>query len=384
MTEKLTKRIVDSAKYEGEGNTKCIIWDSALTGFGLRVYPSGKKSFILSYRQNGRKRLLSLGKYGVYTVDEARELAIDKLAEINRGEDPVEEKRRQSKAQTFAELCEVYLDRYAKAHKKSWKEDERRINNHLLPVWRHHLVTSLSRHDIATLHNKIGSDRPYEANRTLALLSKMFDLAIEWGILEETQANPASRVKKFKEEKRDRYVKSDEMPRLLEAVQREKNVYARYAILMYLLTGMRKSELLGVKWKDVDFERKEIRLADTKAGRVHYVPLSSSAEKILKEMPRTLKNPYVFAGSKEGSALVNIRKPWLRIREEAGLGDVRLHDLRRTVGSWLAQSGHSLHLIGKVLNHSNESTTKIYARLQDDNVRDAMEAYSMNIKDLIS
>lgn len=375
MTEKLTKRIVDSATYKGDGTSKHILWDSALTGLGLRVYPSGKKSFVLSYRQNNRKRLFVLGKYGILTVDQAREVAIEKMAEINRGEDPVEERRQLNKAQTFAELCEIYLERHAKVHKKSWKQDEGRINNYLLPAWGNHRITSISRSDIASLHSKIGVTRPYEANRILALLSKMFELAIEWGILEEMRFNPAQRIKKFKEAKRDRYVKIDEMPKLMQALQKEENTYARYAILMFLLTGMRKSELLNSKWEDVDFKRKEIRLADTKAGRTHYVPLSELAIQILKEIPRTLGNPYIFVGSKEGSALVNIRKPWLRISKEAGLEDVRVHDLRRTVGSWLAQEGHSLHLIGKILNHSNESTTKVYARLQENNAKDAMEEH---------
>lgn len=375
MAVKLTKRIIDAENYQGNGDSKHILWDSELTGLGLRVYPSGKKSFVLSYRQNGRKRLFAIGKYGVLTIDEAREQAINKLSEIGKGEDPVQERRNQTKAQTFGELCTLYLERHAKLHKKSWGEDERRINTRLLPVWRHHLIGAITRQDISTLHSKIGVDYPYEANRVLALVSKIFELAIEWSILPENQANPAFRIKKFKEEKRDRYVKEEEMPRLMEAIQQERNVYARSAVLLYLLTGMRKSELLGIKWEDIDFQREEIRLNDTKAGRVHYVPLSSVAKDILNKIPRDANNPYVFVSSKGGN-LTTIRKPWVRIREQAGLDDVRLHDLRRTVGSWLAQSGHSLHLIGQVLNHSNESTTKVYARLQDSNSKDALENYA--------
>lgn len=384
MAEKLTKRLIDAQIYVGTGDSKHIIWDSELTGLGLRVYPSGKKSFVLSYRQHGRKRLYVLGKYGVYTADEARGLAIDHLAEIGHGEDPVEEKRKLAKAQTMEELYTVYLERYAKTHKKTWSEDERRINNHLLPTWKHHLITSITRHDIASLHNKIGLKHPYEANRTLALISKIFELASEWGIVDESKANPASRIKKFKEEKRDRWITQEEMPELVKAINNESSIYARYAIFMYLLTGMRKSELLTLKWSDIDWSRKDFRLADTKAGRVHYIPMTTMVENLVNEIPKQNKNPYIFAGKNEGSHLVNIRKAWVRIRTEAKLEDVRLHDLRRTVGSWMAQSGHSLHLIGKVLNHSNESTTKVYAHLQEDDARRALEEHSEMVEKFIS
>lgn len=384
MAEKLTKRLIDAQIYALNGTQKQVLWDSELTGLGLRTFPSGKKSFVLSYRQHGRKRLYTLGQYGVLTVDQARVEAIKYLAEINQGEDPVEERRKKAKAQTMAELFDVYMERHAKPHKKSWKDDEKRIENRLLPEWRHHRIEAITKHDVAILHNKIGMKAPYEANRVLALISKIFELAIEWGIVDDNSANPASRIKKFKEEKRDRWVKESEMPALMEAIKAEQNVYARSAILLYLLTGMRKTELLQIKWADIDWGRKEIRLADTKAGRVHYVPISSVAEQIIKDIPPLSGCPYVFAGRDGGDTyLINVNKPWGRIRKEAKLEDVRLHDLRRTVGSWLAQSGHSLHLIGKVLNHSNESTTKIYAHLKDDDTRKALEDHGKAVKGFI-
>jgi integrase len=142
---------------------------------------------------------------------------------------------------------------------------------------------------------------------------------------------------------------------------------------------MRKSELLEAKWKDIDWDRKELRLADTKAGRIHYVPLSEPAIAVLRQIPRIEGNPYIIVGKKEGSHLVNIYKPWNRIRKSAGVDDVRLHDLRRTLGSWMAQSGNSLHLIGRVLNHSSQATTAVYARFAQDNVRDALESHGKKI-----
>lgn len=380
MTVKLTKTKIDSAKYEGNGDSKCIFWDSEITGLGLRVYPSGKKSFVLSYRQNKRKRLFVMAQYGVLTLEEARKEAKSLLGDIIKGEDPVQNRQNKNNAKIISELCEVYIEKHAKPHKKSWKEDERRINHHILPTWGNQTIESITRQDVATLHQKIGAKTIYEANRVLALLSKMFDLAIEWGLLPETHANPALRAKKFKEEKRDRWVHQDEMPRLMKAINKEENIYARYAILMYLLTAMRRMELLTLQWKEINWEREEIRLGDTKSGRIHYVPISTVARTILQQIPKEHDNPYVFVGKGGKSHLVNISKPWLRIREEANLPDVRLHDLRRTVGSWMAQSGHSLPLIGKVLNHSNQSTTAIYARLQDDSARQALEEHGAAMK----
>lgn len=169
------------------------------------------------------------------------------------------------------------------------------------------------------------------------------------------------------------------MPRLMAAIDAEANPYVRAALKLYLLTGLRRSELLGLRWQDVDLMRREIRLSDTKAGRAHRVPLSAPAVEILNGLPRMLRNEYVFPGSVPGRPLVNIAKSWRRVRKAAGLEDVRLHDLRRTVGSWMAASGASLPLIGKVVNHSNASTTPIYARLAEDVTREALERHGGQI-----
>ncbi len=187
--------------------------------------------------------------------------------------------------------------------------------------------------------------------------------------------NPAKGIKLFKEEKRDRWLTYNELPQLIEAVDKEQYLYARIAIWLYLLTGVRKTELLTAKWSDIDFERKELRLSDTKAGRVHYVPLSEAAMDLLSRVPRLQDNPYIIPGNITGKHLVNISKPWNHIKAAANLEDIRLHDLRRTVSSWLAQSGNSLHLIGKALNHSNQSTTAVYANFAQDDVRNTLEGH---------
>jgi integrase len=232
---------------------------------------------------------------------------------------------------------------------------------------------------VARLHRQLGEKHPYGANRLLELLSKMYELARVWGVVEEDYTNPARGIPKFREEKRDRWITPEELPRLAKAIDEEPNRPARAALWLYLLTGLRKSELLSLRWSDIDDHRQEIRLGRTKSGRSHYVPLSEAARKILQEIPRLEDNAYVFPGAKPGHHLVNIDKPWRRVRQSAGIEDVRLHDLRRTMGSWLAQAGNSLHLIGRVLNHSTPSTTQVYARFGNDHVRSALESYGKQL-----
>jgi integrase len=376
---KLTKRTLDAADYQGENNARCVLWDTEVPGFGCRIYPGGRKAFILSYRAGTRKRLLTIGTYGVLTVDQARTLARAELAKVETaGGDPLADREKERQGETVRDLCDAYMVRHGDA-KKSGAADLRRIKAHLLPAWGSLKARAITRPDVAALHTKIGKAHPYEANRTLALLSKMFELARRWGFVPEGHPNPARDIDRFKEQKRDRWVTPEELPRLAQAINEEPNESARFALWLYLLTGARKTELLTARWEHIDWTRAELKLPDTKAGRVHYLPLSAPALALLREIPRLEGNPFVLPGKVPGACLVNISKPWNRVRAAAGVTDVRLHDLRRTVGSWLAQAGNSLHLIGRVLNHSNQSTTAVYARFGEDSVRAALEQHGARI-----
>ena len=277
---KLVKRAIDTMTYDKtpaikDGKTiypKDIRWDTALPGFGVRLFPTGRKSFVLSYRTNGRKRLMSIGTYGILTLDKAREMARGYL--VSKGkEDPLDKRQRIAQGNTVKELCNAYLERYAKPHKKSWKDDERRINNRLIPTWGNLKASNINHTDVATLHRNIGKKHRYEANRTVELISKMFDLARLWKIVPDTHTNPARDIKHYKEEKRDRWVKPEELPKLAQAIDEEENLYARNALWLYLLTGVRKSELLKAKWEDIDLDQKELKIPETKNGKTHYIPL---------------------------------------------------------------------------------------------------------------
>lgn len=380
---KLTKSAIDKFSYEGNGTTRDLRWDSEVRGLGVRIYPTdNKKSFVLSYRFNGQKRLMVLGRYGSdLTLDQARDEARKYLFQA-RTEDPLLEAKKERHGKTVGDLCERYMREHARPRKgkQTADEDQRKIDSYLLPEWKNRTIKSITSDDVGSLHGKIGVKSIYEANRTLSLLSHMFRLAQHpWGLLDAGAANPARGHRRFPEVKRDRWVTEQELPKLVGAIAKEESAFVKAALWLYLLTGVRKSELLAAKWEDVDFDRQELCLPKTKADRRHYVPLSKPALKILRNLPRFEENPYILPGQRRGQHLVNISKPWLRIRLAAGVKDVRIHDLRRTVGSWMAQSGSSLHLIGKVLNHSNTSTTAIYARFGQDHVRDALEAHGMKL-----
>ena len=191
------------------------------------------------------------------------------------------------------------------------------------------------------MHSKIGAEHPYEANRIVELVGRMFELAHTWGLVPENHKNPAKGIEHFREKKRDRWVNEEELPLLAQAIDREQNIHARYCLWLYLLTGARKAELLKAKWVDVDLHRKELKLPETKSGRIHYVPLSPAALTVLEKIPRANGNPHIFVGRIEGAHLVNIHKPWQRVRQAAGIEDVRLHESAPHRGQ-LAGSGGKL------------------------------------------
>jgi integrase len=382
---KLTKAVIDDLAFQGKTpKAKCVYWDEQLPGYGVRVWPTGKKVFLYAYRFHGRQRYLGLGAYGALTPDQARKLALTAAAQVLAGVDPQAERQRARRGETMADLCRHYMAVHSKPHNKTWAKDQERIDAYILPALGTLKVRNVRRGDVSALHHRIGVvlGKRTTANRVVALLSSMFNRARrEYGFLDEGAPNPADGIERFPERKRARFVTKDEMPRLAKAIAEEESVYAKAAIWLYLLTGLRKEELLRLRWDRIDEKRGEgavdlrageIYLPDSKAGRPHALPLSGAARYLLEHLPRAGGNPYVLPGAIEGHHLVNISKPWVRIRTKAGLLDVKLHDLRRTVGSWLAQAGYSLALIGHVLNHSNTSTTKIYARFHRDPLQDAL------------
>ena len=361
----LTESIAEKTWHVAAGQR--FVRDSELPGFALRV-TKASKSFIFEKRIHGRMRRVTLGRLGILTADEARERAISMAAEISKGAVP----ERLRKRRTFGELSDLYLERHVPG-KRSARNDRAVLRNHL-SGWRPRALSEITPHDLERLHADLGRTAPYQANRAVALLRKMFNLALDWGLF--LGENPAAGIRFHPEEKRQRYLLPDELPRVFAALQDEKNEYARAAFVTAILTGARRQEVLEMKWDDLNLDRAVWRVPQASGAPAHTIPLPAQLVGLLQQLPKVERNPYVFIGEVAGGHLVNIKRAWQRIRVKAEITDVRIQDLRRTFGAWLTASGESLALIGQVLNHRSPVTTAGYVLLKLDPIREALERNS--------
>lgn len=451
---KITKRTVDALTPSDRDVFK---WDSELRGFGVRLKPSGALSYLVQYRnQQGRSRRLTVGSHGRLTTEEARKEARLILSEVEKGNDPAGERSDFRSAPTVSELCDRFLNDHAKEHKKSSsvESDERNIRNHIKPLIGHLNVADIKRADIDRLRHAVKSGKtrrtekkgPHSkvivkggqgvANRCLALLSKMFNVAEKWG-LRPDGSNPCRHVEKYRERKVERYLSADELSALGTALaeMESEGVEAQApinAIRLLLFTGCRLSEILTLKWDWVDFEDTCLHLPDSKSGaKVVYLPAPALA--ILQAIKREKGNPFVIPGTRRrrsdkapATHLVNLQQPWRRVRERAsvvlwrqaaagddsplaslmlklekkkgrtptfnevceaaklsdldlptGMTDVRLHDLRHSFASVAVAAGEGLHMIGKLLGHTQTQTTHRYAHLAADPMKAAAERVGM-------
>lgn len=364
---RLTKRNIDAAEYRGGTDYH---WDESLPNFGLRIYPSGRKSFVSAYRLRGRKRIMVLGSYGVLTPTEARKRAQRVLADASEGKDPSQARQDSIKAPTVALLASRYLDEYAATRKKakSIEEDQRMWKRHILPVLGQIKVADVAREDIADLHHRLRKT-PYAANRVLALLSKAFNLAEMWG-LRSDHSNPCRHVERYKESKRERFLGTEELQRLGAALNEAERTQSEHpsailAVRLLLLTGARKQEILKLRWTEVDWKHSCLRLADSKTGQ-KVISLGPPALELLRQAQQKDGNLFVCYGYRGAGNFVGLQRPWARITEAAGLDGVRIHDLRHTHASVGVAAGLSLPIIGKLLGHTQPQTTARYAHLADD------------------
>ena len=383
MRGKITKRSVDALKPAADG-AEVVLWDTELKGFGIRVQRGGAKSYVLHYRAGiGRGaplRKLTIGRHGSpWTPERARTEAKKLLGLIEDGADPAADKIARKEAPTMNELAERFLAEHAEAKRKASTAAEYRrlLDNIILPPLGKRKVADVARADVTKLHHA-NRTAPYQANRVLAVLSKMFNLAERWG-LRPDGSNPCSHVEKFAEHKRERMLSPAELARLGGALTaHDGSPYAVAAVKLLVFTGARLGEVLGLRWDWIDIERGEARLPDSKSG-AKTLHLPPPALALLAELPRLDGNPHVIAGAKAGAALVNLEKPWRAIRGAAGLDDVRLHDLRHAFASVAVSSGMGLPIIGKMLGHTQPATTARYAHLASDPVKAAAAAVAGKI-----
>lgn len=388
------------------------VWDRKLHGFGVRVAPSGRKTFVALFRHQRRLRRLTLGVYGKLTLVDARKMAREALRQAEQGRDPAAEKHAALGAETFGELADLFIEKHAKRHKRSWQDDQRLIKREL-SAWKHTKATEIKRSDVRPLLEAI-ADRPAPilANRILALVRKIFNFGISRDLL---TVNPCWQLERpAKERRRDRVLNEDEIRRLWAGLEAEATA-GRIAIATYyklrLLTAQRGQELERMRWRDVDRAAFvwTIPGADSKNGLAHRVPLSPLAWRLLEDLkaatlieleqvnvgrelkksPRLEPSQYVFPSPRR----VNGDQPWGRnlqnaidrIRRAAGVEDWTGHDLRRTAASHMTASGIPRLVVAKILNHVETGVTAVYDRHSyDAEKRAALEAWSRKLEGMVA
>jgi len=382
---KLTKRFIETIQPDPVKTLK--YWDTELKGFGVVVLPSGRRTYFIKYRNTGRiQKNVKIGVHGHITAEEARNLARIQLGKVAHGEDWAEQTKQVRQMPTINELAEHYLELHAKTEKreKSIKEDKVMLNNYILKKFGNRKLDSITRKEIQQVLHVNLHHIPTYSNRILALFNTMFNLAIEW---EWVTVNPVSGIKKYPENKRTRCLQEDEMKRLFTVLDTHYHTVANI-IRLLLLTGAKKHEVLGATWDQFDLKqgvwKKESH--HTKQKKITYLPLSSEALDILKKLEQAKKDdtPFLFPGKVKGKPLKDIKKSWAAICKKANLQDYTIHDLRHTYASHLVSSGLSLSIVGKLLGHTQASTTEGYAHLADEPLRKATNLFAEKFKELNS
>ena len=365
------------------GERQADYWCVTPKGFGLRVSPGGRKTFIVRYRVAGRRRRVSLGAYPELTLADARRRARQVLGEVASGRDPAQVREDVRDAGTVGDLAQLYLTKHAQAKKRSWRQDRRIIENELLPLWRTRSPREIYRRDVRTLLEAIAErPAPIMANRVLALIRKMFNFAIARELVD---FNPCAQLERpGRERQRDRVLTDEEIRTLWTKLEGEAAEMAA-AFRLRLVTAQRGGEVFDMCWGDVDLVDRwwSIPGSDTKNELPHRVPLNDLAIEILTALRSRERNgmpasPYVLAGARGK-----------RQRSEAsarvGLADFRGHDLRRTAASRMASAGVPRLVIGRILNHVDSGVTAVYDRYSyDAEKQEALEIWCQQLKSILT
>lgn len=389
-----------------------IFYDSELKGFGLKILPSGVRSWVVEYRPgiSGRgtaKRRVVLGQPPLVTPEKARQLAKDILAEARVGADPASKRADERAAISVAVMLDAFMAEHVEARRKGGTADDYRaiIDRLVRPTLGTAIAAKLTPAEVAKLHLSLRST-PYQANRMLAILGSAYTFASKRGLVTKG-TNPAREIEKYREQARERYLTAEELGRLGEAIREAETIgvarkpskskhapkkpenlrskidpAAAAALRLLLFTGCRVSEILNLRWSEVDLERGLLFLPDSKTGRKTVV-LSGPAAAVIDGQKRI--GVYVIAGEtaaqKDEKPRTDIKRPWALVRSRAGLDGVRLHDLRHSFASVGAGSGMGLPVIGKLLGHTQAATTQRYAHLDADPVRAAANTIAKRIEE---
>ncbi len=404
-SRKITKRVVDTLK---PAESEFVVWDNELACFGVRVRPSGAMTYVVQYRAGrGRgapSRKMTLGRVGQLTPDEARLAARRTLGAVAHGADPVGKRRLDREALSVADLANRFMAEHVNAKRKPTTAAlySHLVDSYIVPSLGGKKAATLAKVDVAKLHHDL-RDRPYLANRTLAVLGSLYAWAGRHGLAEEGY-NPTARIEKFPEGRRERFLTADELERLGAAIRKaetkgipwdpdSKKPNAKHApkpdnrqvvispsaaaaLRLLLFTGARLREILHLRWEHVDLSRGLLLLPDSKTGRKTIV-LNAPAMAVLASLPRV--GIYVIAGDDPQKPRSDLKRPWAVVSREARLQGVRIHDLRHSFASFGAGGGLGLPIIGKLLGHTQASTTQRYAHLDADPLRRASDAIGNTI-----
>ncbi len=376
----LTKREVDQLEPR---DREYFAWDDRIKGFGVRVIPSGVKTFIFRYKIGRATKRMKLGLLGSVTPEEARKLAKDAALAVANGQDPGQKKAERRKAATVAEACARFLKEYSKPRKKdnSFRNDQLIARLHVVPELGTMRLMELERKHVAGLLSAM-SDRPYQANRVRAFLSKLVEWGREVGEFPEDSANPVRLVKPYKELKREAMLDVEQLGRLAEALTKAEadpvTCAAAQVIRGLVLTGARLSEIQNLRWSHVDIDRSRLVLEDSKTGPRHII-LGDSAAEFFSKLDRPANGDgWVFPSpARHDTPVGEVRAVWYDIRRAAELPDgLRLHDLRHVHASLAVSSGISLYITGKLLGHKVAATTQRYSHVADEATKAAADKVS--------
>ena len=341
--------------------------DSQVSGLKLLVGKNGNKKFLFRYTLRSRKCSTALGSYGALTVDEARTLSNHCKALVTQGRDPKQERDEFKNRISFGEFVSEHYLPHAVTYKRSITDDESKLRLYILPKFGHIRMADISTQALQNYHNHLKVKlSPATANRHLSLLHRILSLSVQWGYLEK---NVCKGISKFQENnKHQRFLSNDEIRHLFSAADYDENGYAAAYIKILLLTGVRRSEGLGMKWEhlQLDGPKPMWYVPHTKSGKSRYVILNPMSVQILNELPKVQGNPYVFVGKIQGQPLHNPIKAFKRIIARAEVESTfRLHDLRHTHASLIINNGGTLYDVQSALAHANSSISERYAHLSE-------------------
>jgi len=362
---------------------RIYLYDKKTPGLRLQLTPAGTITFQFQTRGKKQGRIITttMGRYPTLPLGQARTQAAELMNATFNGEDIEERARMVRKELTFDELFYLWLEQFAKPHKKSWDEDERRYNLYMKKSLGRRKLTWFTPAKVRHWHQgitKLQKQRgpkgvtisPTTANRAIMLLSTVFNQA------SPDIPNPCHGVSKFKEKSRDRFLKPGELRRFFVALEDPKTPDdLKDYLMLSLFTGARRSNVLAIKWKDIDFDRQTwtIPANESKNNNAMTIPLVPQAVEVLSRRKVSTSSVFVLPSSRSKTGhYVTPTKAWRSLLSRSGLNGVRLHDLRRTLGSYMAINGCNIVAIGRALGHKNQKTTEVYARMSLDPIRDGM------------